>query len=226
MLYDVARRHYILTFKAVPLIYNFHMVSHNFLQNSVFIGSYPSYNDLPDDSGSEIAFCGRSNCGKSSVLNAITNNKKLAKTSKTPGRTQSINVFKVDKGKNHKIIDLPGYGYAKVSKSMRADWGVSIDNYLNKRKSLKALVIIMDIRHPFKDDDLTLINWCEVKNLPLVILLNKSDKLSKNKASQEQLRALDKLKNLSTRNFVISTSATTKEGVNELVEAMVDLFSE
>jgi GTP-binding protein len=84
----------------------------------------------------------------------------------------------------------------------------------------------MDIRHPFKDDDLTLINWCEVKNLPLVILLNKSDKLSKNKASQEQLRALDELKNLSTRNFVISTSATTKEGVNELVEAMVDLFSE
>ena len=179
---------------------------------------------IRDSSGSEIAFCGRSNCGKSSVLNAITNNKKLAKTSKTPGRTQSINVFKVDKDKNHKIIDLPGYGYAKVSKSMRADWGVSIDNYLNKRKSLKALVIIMDIRHPFKDDDLTLINWCEVKNLPLVILLNKSDKLSKNKASQEQLRALDELKNLSTRNFVISTSATTKDGVNELVEAMIDLF--
>ena len=71
MLYDVARRHYILTFKAIPLIYNFHMVSHNFLQNSIFIGSYPSYEDLPDDSGSEIAFCGRSNCGKSSVLNAI-----------------------------------------------------------------------------------------------------------------------------------------------------------
>ena len=94
MLYDPARRHYILTFKAVPLIYNFHMVSHNFLQNPVFIGSYPSYESLPDDSGSEIAFCGRSNCGKSSVLNAITNNKKLAKTSKTPGRTQSINDFK------------------------------------------------------------------------------------------------------------------------------------
>ena len=158
------------------------MVSHNFLQNPVFIGSYPSYESLPDDSGSEIAFCGRSNCGKSSLLNAITNNKKLAKTSKTPGRTQSINVFKVDKDKDHKIIDLPGYGYAKVSKTMRADWGISIDNYLNKRKSLKALVIIMDIRHPFKDDDLTLINWCEAKNLPLVILLNKSDKFSKNKA--------------------------------------------
>ena len=201
------------------------MVSHNFLQNSVFIGSYPSYEDLPEDVGSEIAFCGRSNCGKSSILNAITNNKKLAKTSKTPGRTQSINVFKVDKDENHKIIDLPGYGYAKVSKSMRASWGVSIDNYLNKRKSLKALTIIMDIRHPFKDDDVTLINWCEAKNLPLIVLLNKSDKLSKNKTSQEQLQALKELKNLSTRNFVISTAATTKDGVNELIEVIIDLFN-
>jgi len=201
------------------------MVSHNFLQNSVFIGSYPSYEDLPEDVGSEIAFCGRSNCGKSSVLNAITNNKKLAKTSKTPGRTQSINVFEVDKDRNHKIIDLPGYGYAKVSKSMRADWGVSIDNYLNNRKSLKALVIIMDIRHPFKDDDLTLINWCEAKSLSLVVLLNKSDKLSKNKVSQGQLKALNELKILSTKNFVISTSAITKDGVNELVKVVTSLFN-
>ena len=110
------------------------MVSQNFLQNSFFMGSYPSYEDLPTDTGSEIAFCGRSNCGKSSVLNAITNNKKLAKTSKTPGRTQSINVFKIDIDKNYKIIDLPGYGYAKVSKSMRADWGISIDNYFSGSK--------------------------------------------------------------------------------------------
>ena len=201
------------------------MVSQNFLQNSFFMGSYHSYEDLPTDTGSEIAFCGRSNCGKSSVLNAITNNKKLAKTSKTPGRTQSINVFKIDKDKNYKIIDLPGYGYAKVSKSMRADWGISIDNYLNKRKSLKALVIIMDIRHPFKDDDLTLINWCEAKDLPLIILLNKSDKLSKNKANHEKLKALEVLKDLSTESVVISTSATKKDGVKELIETMVELIN-
>ena len=201
------------------------MVSRNFLENSTFIGSYPSFESLPEDAGSEIAFCGRSNCGKSSVLNAITNNKKLAKTSKTPGRTQSINVFEIDKNKQFKIIDLPGYGYAKVSKSIRADWGVSIDNYLNKRKCLKALVIIMDIRHPLKEDDLTLINWCEANNLPLIVLLNKSDKLSKNKASQEQLRASKELKKLSTESFVISTSATKKDGVNELVETVIDLFS-
>ena len=202
------------------------MVSRNFLENSTFIGSYPSFESLPEDAGSEIAFCGRSNCGKSSVLNAITNNKKLAKTSKTPGRTQSINVFEVDKNKQFKIIDLPGYGYAKVSKSIRADWGVSIDNYLNKRKCLKALVIIMDIRHPLKEDDLTLINWCEANNLPLIVLLNKSDKLSKNKASQEQLLAINELEGLSTKHFVLITSAKTKEGVNELIETMMGLLDE
>ena len=202
------------------------MVSRNFLENSTFIGSYPSFESLPEDAGSEIAFCGRSNCGKSSVLNAITNNKKLAKTSKTPGRTQSINVFEIDKNKQFKIIDLPGYGYAKVSKSIRADWGVSIDNYLNKRKCLKALVIIMDIRHPLKEDDLTLINWCEANNLPLIVLLNKSDKLSKNKASQEQLLAINELEGLSTKYFVLITSAKTKEGVNELIEIMMGLLDE
>ena len=202
------------------------MVSRNFLENSTFIGSYPSFESLPEDAGSEIAFCGRSNCGKSSVLNAITNNKKLAKTSKTPGRTQSINVFEIDKNKQFKIIDLPGYGCAKVSKSIRADWGVSIDNYLNKRKCLKALVIIMDIRHPLKEDDLTLINWCEANNLPLIVLLNKSDKLSKNKASREQLLAINELEGLSTKYFVLITSAKTKEGVNELIETMMGLLDE
>ena len=202
------------------------MVSNTFLENSNFIGSYPSFESLPKDIGSEIAFCGRSNCGKSSVLNAITNNKKLAKTSKTPGRTQSINIFEIDKTKQFKIIDLPGYGYAKVSKSIRADWGVSIDKYLNKRKCLKALVIIMDIRHPLKEDDLTLINWCEANNLPLIVLLNKSDKLSKNKASQEQLLAINELEGLSTKHFVLITSAKTKEGVNELIETMMGLLDE
>ncbi len=202
------------------------MNSHNFLQNCIFIGSYPSYEDLPADTGSEIAFCGRSNCGKSSVLNAITNNKKLAKTSKKPGRTQAINIFEVNKDKKHKIIDLPGYGYAKVSKSMREEWGISIDNYLNKRESLKSLVIIMDIRHPFKEDDVTLVNWCEKRGLPLVVLLNKSDKLSKNKISQECLHAQKKLKKLSIKNSVLATSATTKNGVSDLIETMSGLFDQ
>ena len=201
------------------------MVSNTFLENSNFIGSFPSFESLPKDIGSEIAFCGRSNCGKSSVLNALTNNKKLAKTSKTPGRTQSINVFEIDKNKQFKIIDLPGYGYAKVSKSTRADWGVSIDNYLNKRICLKALVIIMDIRHPLKDEDLALINWCEVKDLPLIALLNKSDKLSKNKTSLEKLRVTKKLEELSTKKIVLTASAKTKDGISQLTEVMINHFN-
>ena len=98
--------------------------------------------------------------------------------------------------------------------------------YLNKRKCLKALVIIMDIRHPLKEDDLTLINWCEANNLPLIVLLNKSDKLSKNKASREQLLAINELEGLSTKYFVLITSAKTKEGVNELIETMMGLLDE
>ena len=113
-----------------------------YFNNAKFIGSYPSTEDLPVDQGSEIAFCGRSNCGKSSILNALTNNKKLAKTSKTPGRTQSINVFEIKSNSEFKIIDLPGYGYAKVSKKMRASWGQEIEKYLMTRQCLNALCII------------------------------------------------------------------------------------
>ena len=192
-------------------------------QNAKFVGSFPSNEDLPLDEGSEIAFCGRSNCGKSSVLNALTNNKKLAKTSKTPGRTQAINVFEIGLETNLKIIDLPGYGYAKVSKRMRAEWGQEIENYLMTRKSLKALCIIMDIRHPFKDDDLRLIDWCESKDLPMILLLNKADKLSKNKASQSVLKAAKYLSGLSTKHYVIATSATAKTGIISLTEKINEL---
>ena len=95
-------------------------MTYSYFQNAKFTGSYPTSKDMPAEEASEIAFCGRSNCGKSSVLNALTNNKKLAKTSKTPGRTQAINVFEIGLKKDLNIIDLPGYGYAKVSKQMRA----------------------------------------------------------------------------------------------------------
>ena len=129
-------------------------MNNTFFQNAKFTGSYPTSEDLPLDEGTEIAFCGRSNCGKSSILNALTNNKKLAKTSKTPGRTQAINFFDIDSTGVFKIVDLPGYGYAKVSKKMRSEWGKEIEKYLMTRKSLNALCIFMDIRHPFKEDDL------------------------------------------------------------------------
>ncbi|HJM59376.1 MAG: YihA family ribosome biogenesis GTP-binding protein [Gammaproteobacteria bacterium] len=196
----------------------------NFLQNAEFIGSFPSLDKLPEDQGSEIAFCGRSNSGKSSVLNALTNNKKLAKTSKTPGRTQAVNIFKIIDSLEYKIIDLPGYGYAKVSKKLRADWGVNIDNYLNTRQCLKGLVLIMDIRHPFKDEDLTLIDWCERKNLPFILLLNKSDKLSNNKALQVLAMSNERISHLYTKNSILVTSAKTKNGIKELIKSINSLL--
>ena len=198
-------------------------MNNTYFHNAAFIGSYPTSADLPKDEGSEIAFCGRSNCGKSSVLNALTNNKKLAKTSKTPGRTQAINVFEIISKKNFKIIDLPGYGYAKVSKKMRSAWGQEIEEYLTSRECLKALCIIMDIRHPFKEDDLNLIDWCENRALPMILLLNKSDKLSKNKVSQAVMNAKKILGSLSIKRYVIATSATNKIGIEDLLESINDL---
>ena len=198
-------------------------MNNTYFHNAAFIGSYPTSADLPKDEGSEIAFCGRSNCGKSSVLNALTNNKKLAKTSKTPGRTQAINVFEIISKKNFKIIDLPGYGYAKVSKKKRSAWGQEIEEYLTSRECLKALCIIMDIRHPFKEDDLNLIDWCESRALPMILLLNKSDKLSKNKVSQAVMNAKKILGSLSIKRYVIATSATNKIGIEDLLESINDL---
>ena len=198
-------------------------MNNTFFQNAKFTGSYPTSEDLPLDEGTEIAFCGRSNCGKSSVLNALTNNKKLAKTSKTPGRTQAINFFDIDSTGVFKIVDLPGYGYAKVSKKMRSEWGKEIEKYLMTRKSLNALCIIMDIRHPFKEDDLKLIDWCETKDLPMILLLNKADKLSNNKASQVTNSAKKTLQKLSTKHHVIATSATNKTGIAALLEKINEL---
>ncbi len=194
-----------------------------YFNNAKFIGSYPSTEDLPVDEGSEIAFCGRSNCGKSSILNALTNNKKLAKTSKTPGRTQSINVFEIKANSDFKIIDLPGYGYAKVSKKMRASWGQEIEKYLTTRQCLNALCIIMDIRHPFKEDDESLIDWCESKDLPMILVLNKADKLSKSQIAQTVLNATKELNKLSTEHFVIPVSATKKTGINLVLEKINEM---
>ena len=194
-----------------------------YFNNAKFIGSYPSTEDLPVDQGSEIAFCGRSNCGKSSILNALTNNKKLAKTSKTPGRTQSINVFEIKSNSDFKIIDLPGYGYAKVSKKMRASWGQEIEKYLMTRQCLNALCIIMDIRHPFKEDDESLIDWCESKDLPMILLLNKADKLSKSQIAQTVLNVTKELNKLSTEHFIIPVSATKKTGINLVLEKINEM---
>lgn len=144
-------------------------------QNTHFITSAPDIRHLPVDEGIEIAFAGRSNAGKSSSLNRLTNQKSLAKTSKTPGRTQLINLFKVTEGCH--IVDLPGYGFAQVPLEMKKKWQKSLGEYLQKRECLKGLVVLMDIRHPMKDLDQQLIIWAVECGIPVQVLLTKADKL-------------------------------------------------
>lgn len=141
-----------------------------------FILSAPDISHLPTDNGIEIAFAGRSNSGKSSALNALAQQKSLARTSKTPGRTQLINLFEVVPG--CRIVDLPGYGYAEVPEVVKRKWKKSLGEYLQKRESLQGIVILMDIRHPLKNLDQQMIRWSVSVGLPVLLLLTKADKLT------------------------------------------------
>ena len=151
----------------------------NLFKNTEFMMGVTKYRNLPDDMGTEILLSGRSNAGKSSALNALTENTKLARISKTPGRTTEINFFKVNDGL--KLVDLPGYGFAKSAKSQKKDWGPLLRDYFKKRKALKAVIIFMDIRHPLKDSDIEMIKLCLKSNVDFIPVLTKSDKLSNNK---------------------------------------------
>lgn len=141
-----------------------------------FVMSAPDIRHLPADTGIEVAFAGRSNAGKSSALNTLTNQKGLARTSKTPGRTQLINLFEVKEGK--RLVDLPGYGYAEVPEEMKLKWQRALGEYLQKRQALKGLVILMDIRHPLKDLDRQMIQWSVESGIQVLLLLTKADKLA------------------------------------------------
>ena len=186
-----------------------------------FDRSCPTEQFFPVDEGVELAICGRSNSGKSSVLNMLANQKKLAKTSNTPGRTQSINFFYVNEDSSKKLVDLPGYGYAKASKKMQKEWGQQITKYMASRKSLRGIILIMDVRHPLQESDLNFIAWCEQYNLPMQILLNKSDKLSKNKASQELMKCVEKTAHNLLLDSPMLLSAKTASGAEELSEKVL-----
>ena len=151
----------------------------NLFKNTEFIFGITDYKKLPEDLGSEILLAGRSNAGKSSALNALTDNPKLARISKTPGRTTEINFFKVND--ELMLLDLPGYGFAKSSKAKKKDWGPLLGEYFQKRKALTAVIIFMDIRHPLKESDWDMIQLCRDFNVPFISVLTKSDKLSNNK---------------------------------------------
>lgn len=183
-------------------------------QKAYFLLSVADVKQLPPDEGIEIAIVGRSNAGKSSILNRITHNKNLARVSKTPGRTQQVNIFVLDN--ERRLADLPGYGYAKVPLSAKQKWQKMVDSYIRIRKSLRGLILVMDIRHPLKELDLQLLKFCEHAELPVHILLNKADKLSKN-AVKNTLRevevALTKYHNSVTLQ---SFSALKGKGIKEL----------
>ena len=187
-----------------------------------FVTSAPDIKAMPEDSGIEVAFAGRSNAGKSSALNTLTN-QKLARTSKTPGRTQLINVF--DIRQNRRLIDLPGYGFAKVPLAMKKKWQQSLGEYLQNRESLKGLVVLMDIRHPLKDLDQDLVFWAVDNHIPVQILLTKADKLKSGKRSQEVLKVRKAAKEFNGDVSVMAFSSLQRIGVTELAQKLDSWFA-
>ena len=172
---------------------------------------------FPADRGNEIALCGRSNSGKSTLINTIANQKKLAKTSNTPGRTQSINFFHFKDNRDKKIIDLPGFGYAKASKKDQNLWAKLIMSYLEKRTSLTDLILIMDLRHPFQQKDLEFLSLCDSLRLPIHLVLTKADKLN-NKETQISLKVISE--NMAFYPSIVDSlvfSATKKIGLEDLL---------
>lgn len=148
-------------------------------QKATFLKSAALLNQLPEDTGIEVAFAGRSNAGKSSAINSITNIKRLAHASKTPGRTQLINLFSLDE--TRRIVDLPGYGYAQVPHEVKERWQKTLARYLTERECLKGLMLMMDIRRPLMPHDKEMLDWAVRCSLPVHILLTKADKLSRTK---------------------------------------------
>ncbi len=174
--------------------------------------------DCPADSLREVAFAGRSNAGKSSAINALTNQNRLARTSKTPGRTQLINFFEL--GDHRYLVDLPGYGYAQVPLSVKGQWEEHLNLYLNQREALAGLVLLTDVRHAFKDFDMMMIDWSHQSNMPVHVLLTKADKLTRGAAQNALLgarRQLAQYPNASLQLF----SSMTRFGIPEL-EATLD----
>lgn len=193
-------------------------------QTAKFITSAPNIRKLPEDTGIEIAFAGRSNAGKSSALNTLTRQKSLARTSKTPGRTQLINVFELDSGQ--RLIDLPGYGFAKVPMAVKEQWQQALSEYLQKRESLKGLVILMDIRHPFKETDQELIYWAVSCDIPVLALLTKADKLKQGPRKSTLLKARQAAIAFNGDVQVETFSSLKKLGIEALETKLMQWFGD
>jgi GTP-binding protein len=187
-----------------------------------YAGSAYSLSQLPPDEGIELAFAGRSNAGKSSAINLITQQRGLAKVSRTPGRTQMINHFLIEQGRF--LVDLPGYGYARVAHKTKRHWEHNLREYLTTRNSLLGLILVMDIRHPLQDADWQMIEWCSAAGLRLHILLTKADKLSRNAADKILCATAQKLESEGIEASVQLFSAHDKTGLDDVHELLDEWF--
>ena len=189
----------------------------NPFKNTAFLFGVTKHKNLPKDAGIEILLSGRSNAGKSSALNALTGNKKLARISKTPGRTTEINFFEVEE--NFKLLDLPGYGFAKSGHSRKKDWGPLLGEYFENRAALKAVLIFMDIRHPLKPIDLEMIELCESFAVAYVPVLTKSDKVSKNIL----IKTIQQVNKATNAQEVLAISSSKEIGFEKLRKVLLSL---
>ncbi|WP_430391500.1 ribosome biogenesis GTP-binding protein YihA/YsxC [Dyella sp. 20L07] len=205
----------------------------NPLQGAQFVLAAHRISQLPHDSGAEVAFAGRSNAGKSSALNALTGHRGLARTSKTPGRTQQMVAFSLPplaQGEGQpplvaRLIDLPGYGYAKVPPELRDHWRKEIDAYLHQRQSLRGIVLISDIRHPMKEFDRMMLEFCFATHLPCHVLLTKADKLSRNQAAQALAALRKELVEGGTQATAQVFSSSASTGVDEARATVMTLLN-
>jgi GTP-binding protein len=187
-------------------------------RRAAFLTSAARFDQCPTDAGWEVAFAGRSNAGKSSAINSLTGNRKLARTSRTPGRTQLINFFSL--GTDQRLVDLPGYGYAKVPRKTKEAWNRQLETYLSRRRSLRGLVLLMDTRHPLQPFDEQLISWAEAASMPIHVLLTKADKLSRGPARQALFQVRGRLAHLGDLVTVQLFSALKHEGHQELIAVL------
>ncbi len=186
------------------------------IKNSDFVTSAVKKEQYPITGLPEIAFVGRSNVGKSSIINALTNRRKLAKVSQTPGKTRLINFFEINNNELY-LVDLPGYGYAKVSKTEKASWGNTIETYLSAREELKRVVLLVDSRHKPTADDIQMHEWIKFYGYDEVIIATKSDKLSNNELRKNEKVIRDTLK-LGKEDKLYFFSSVNKKGKDELID--------
>jgi GTP-binding protein len=188
--------------------------NNRYYRQAHFLISAGKANQFPHG-GNEVAFAGRSNAGKSSAINTLCDNKGLARTSKTPDRTRLVNFFEIDEG--HRLVDLPGYGFAKVPVAMKNEWQKLMTQYLSEQQALKGLVVIMDIRHPLNDYDWQMLEWCDHYQLPAHVLLTKADKIKRGAQQNSKLKTQKLLKDAGINASVQTFSALKKTGLDELV---------